>query len=420
MPVGTNTYALCVQTFSLRGATNEVKVCAEITIAYLGSPSLSPSGSVSPSFSSSPSESPSASVSPSEGGAPSALETYWAVSVEQEAAASERWNSSNPSSIQTGIADAHGRVYFTSGVRGRQVLGANYGSLTARMRFRPTLGPTGTGRQNLIVLGDTTATPQVELNTLDDGSIEVEGDGFLHASATGLWIANAWFYIELMAVIADAGSYSVKLWDDALNLLATITGNDDTQRTANAFSNVVHFGNTNIDTYIDDISIDLGGALLDAPSMVVKRDPAGNGDLTQWTRGGTDTGNNYDQVDEAIKDTTSYVDSTDADQYDFYTVDLSSLGGTMKALQVNALARAVSAGTQQFKLALRIGGVTYDGIKTHSVTSTSADLNCWEVWDNNPATGNEWAGTETVQIGLKSVTSNVRVHKVCAEVLVSL
>lgn len=64
-------YEFCVQTFSTRGATNGVKVCATIDIAAIGSPSLSPSASVSPSGSVSPSISPSASVSPSASLSPS-------------------------------------------------------------------------------------------------------------------------------------------------------------------------------------------------------------------------------------------------------------------------------------------------------------------------------------------------------------
>lgn len=54
------TYEFCVQTYSLTGTTNGVKVCESITAS---SPSVSPSASVSPSQS--PSVSPSASVSPS-------------------------------------------------------------------------------------------------------------------------------------------------------------------------------------------------------------------------------------------------------------------------------------------------------------------------------------------------------------------
>ena len=62
-------YEFCAQTYSLHHVTNGVKVCASIDIANIGSPSVSPSASVSPSVSpsssASPSVSPSASVSPS-------------------------------------------------------------------------------------------------------------------------------------------------------------------------------------------------------------------------------------------------------------------------------------------------------------------------------------------------------------------
>lgn len=65
--IAAGTYEFCVQTFSLRGVTNGVKVCADIAVAAIGSPSISPSSSVSssPSPSVSPSSSASASVSPS-------------------------------------------------------------------------------------------------------------------------------------------------------------------------------------------------------------------------------------------------------------------------------------------------------------------------------------------------------------------
>jgi len=60
-------YEFCVQTFSTRGVTNGMKVCATIDVSAVGSPSISPSASVSPSTSPSisPSSSVSSSVSPS-------------------------------------------------------------------------------------------------------------------------------------------------------------------------------------------------------------------------------------------------------------------------------------------------------------------------------------------------------------------
>jgi hypothetical protein len=63
-------YTFCVKTLSIRDATNDVLVCASITVAAVGSPSVSPSSSESPSASSS--LSPSASISPSISSSPSA------------------------------------------------------------------------------------------------------------------------------------------------------------------------------------------------------------------------------------------------------------------------------------------------------------------------------------------------------------
>lgn len=60
-------YEFCVQTFSTRGTTNGVKICATIDVGAIGSPSISASASVSPSVSPSisPSSSASSSASPS-------------------------------------------------------------------------------------------------------------------------------------------------------------------------------------------------------------------------------------------------------------------------------------------------------------------------------------------------------------------
>ncbi len=62
------TYQFCVQTFSLTGTTNGVKVCATTSAASF---SVSPSSSTSPSHSTSPSVSPSGSASPSSSESPS-------------------------------------------------------------------------------------------------------------------------------------------------------------------------------------------------------------------------------------------------------------------------------------------------------------------------------------------------------------
>ena len=64
-------YEFCVQAYSIRGVTNGVKDCETIDVTAFGSPSLSPSHSVSPSASASVTGSPSLSLSPSSSVSPS-------------------------------------------------------------------------------------------------------------------------------------------------------------------------------------------------------------------------------------------------------------------------------------------------------------------------------------------------------------
>lgn len=359
-------------------------------------------------------------------GAPSALSTYWVSGAEHEAAASaiEKWSQTDwvaPSSIQSGITDAHGRVYFPSGSVGRSKLGALFTTVTVRMRFRPSTLDANI-RDILIFREAGNQQCNVSLGTDANGTFIMRNGNTVLETSTGgvLWSIDNWYYIEAQITIGNSGSWLVKFWDDSLALLSTLSGSGDTQGGGNPDCDTVDWGSTAKDTYIDNLSIDINGGVIGAPTRVITRYPTGAGDLSQWTRGGTDSGANFSQVNEAVKDVVSYVQSSAADQYDFYPIDLTSLGGTMRSLQVNALGRAATAGTREFKLALRIGGVNYDATATENVTSTTTDRNRWGVWDNNPATSNAWVGDETVQVGVKSVTTDARMHQVCAEILVEL
>jgi hypothetical protein len=356
------------------------------------------------------------------GGAPSGLSTHWITGAEHESTPTEKWQPATavPTSIQSSITGAHGRVYFTTGSTGNFNLEADYAFIAVRMRIRPTINVT----DRMIELFDnnTSGGVQVRYRLINDGSFQVARGGSsvnLQTSATGLWSIDNWYTIEFAATMQDSGgTWTAKLWNDAGTLLGTLSGSGDTKETIRTTANFVILGSTGIAPYIDDISIDTAGALAGI-CQVETLYPNAAGDLSGWPRGGTDTGNNYDQVDEAVKDTTSYVQSSAADQFDAYNIGPRSITGTPLAVQVNALGRSAT-GTVTFKLLLRIGGVTYEGTKTHTWTSTSADTNKFEVWNNNPATGIAWSDSEinSLQIGYRSTSSNVRVHQLCAEVLV--
>ena len=340
---------------------------------------------------------------------------------EHESTATEKWQpaTSVPTSINSGVTGAHGRVYFASSATGNFNLQANYTTIAVRIRVRPTSNTTDRVIQ---VYDSVAANFQWTVRFHSDGSFSMNRGSTtgLEVSATGLWSINNWYTVEASVVIGNSGTWLVKFWNDAGTLLATLSGSGDTQNTGNATGDFVIFGSDLLDTYLDDLSIDLAGNVVGI-CQVETLYPNAAGDLADFTRGGSDTGANYSQVNETVKDTTSYNQSTGATQYDTYNIDARSVTGTPKAVQVNALGRSAS-GSVTFKLVLRIGGVTYEGSKTHTWTSTTADTNKFEVWSDNPATGNAWTDAEinSLQIGIKSTSSNVRLHQMVAEVLVKI
>lgn len=350
-------------------------------------------------------------------GEPSGLAVFWMAGAEHEAAVSEKWNGTDPTSIDSGVTDAHGRVYSTASDLAQHLFGATLNPVTARVRFRPTTNSTDT----ILSLRDGSSNVQMQIQYLNTGAFRVQRlTTTLATSSAGLMSIDNWYEAELITFIDNTtGSFTARLWDNSGTLLSTLTGSSvDTQGSGTPDVVSVFFQGSIMNAFIDEVAVDAAGSPI-GRILIATRYPTGNGDLNQWTRGGTDTGSNFDQVDEAVKDTTSYMQSTGADEFDFYGIDITSLGGTMLALQVNALGRSAS-GTAEFKIALRIGGVTYEDSATQQWTSTTADSNRWAVWSDNPATGNAWTGLETVQVGVKSVTSNARLHQCCAEILVGL
>jgi hypothetical protein len=96
------------------------------------------------------------------------------------------------------------------------------------------------------------------------------------------------------------------------------------------------------------------------------------------------------------------------------------LSGVNRAVQVTAIAKLAGGASRQVKLFVRIGGVTYLGAVTH--TLTSGYLAYSECWTNNPSTGNAWSDTEinAAQFGVRSLTTDCRITQLAVEVLVEV
>lgn len=233
---------------------------------------------------------------------------------------------------------------------------------------------------------------------------------------------TTWYYATLYARIHNTlGEFTCKLFNASGTLIETLTQSGiDTLNGTTALCARTAFGGATGDTYVDDIWVDLNGSFRGC-GYIETLSPSAAGDSASWTRGGTDTGANYSQVNEVPKNTTSYVFSSGASQDDLYNFADRSQTGTPITVQQVTFARAHTAGTRQYKPICKIGGTIYEGDLV-SVTSTSADTATVYNWQNNPATGNAWTDSDinSAQFGVRSVTTDVRVQCVGLQVLVSI
>lgn len=352
------------------------------------------------------------------GGAPSEHDIIITGNAEIEASAGNIFSFSG--SIASGVTDAHGRVYDNATfIMQYTYPGGEEEFVSAGVRFYIR---TDASDSMLILRTAGSATHIRVLRHTDDTWRVVDSASALIGTA-GTTTLNTltWYYVTLYARIhATLGEFTAKLFDASGTLIETITGSGvDTENTGD--SAITAWGGVTMDTYVDHLWTDGTGAFRGC-GYVETSSPVSNGDTNSWTRGGTDTGNNWDQVDEVPKNTTSYVFSTGADQVELYNFQDRAQAGTPITVQQIVYAHAHTAGTREWKPICKLGSTIYEGA-TQSTTSTSTGTNPTVInWQNNPATGNAWTNTgiNSAQFGYKSVTTDVRVQAVCLQILVEL
>lgn len=230
-----------------------------------------------------------------------------------------------------------------------------------------------------------------------------------------------WYYVTVYARIhSTLGEFTAKLFDASGALLETISGSGIDTQNGTGGSAITAWGGAGADTYVDHLWTDGTGDFRGC-GYVETLSPSSNGDTVSWSRGGTDTGANYTQVNETPKNTTSYLFSTGADQVELHNFPTRSQAGDIVTVQHVIYAHAHTAGTRQWRPIVKIGGVIYEGaIQTTTDTSTGAAPTIIN-WQNNPATGSAWLPAELVsgvaQFGYKSVTTDVRVQADCLHTL---
>lgn len=331
----------------------------------------------------------------------------------------------NGPSIATGITDAHGRVYDQRTSNATLTLpGGQERFISMGQRFRPTTNADG----GLFTIRNSTST-HLASNFITGGTLRVSfGSGAAnHDSGAGLMTANHWYYGMLYADIDDSGSYIARLYEgegaNEGDLLQELSGSVDTHNGGN-LAEVVLWGSTLTDTYGDHVWVDINGVFRGCGRVDAIK-PNGAGGSASWSRGGTDTGNNWDQVNVMPTLTAgnpSHVFSTAADQVDTYAMEDLSVSGTPISVRQIIYGRARSAGTRQMKAICRISGVDYEGSQTFTSTTTTNQAPQIEDWKNNPATGSAWTASEinSAQFGYKSVTTEFLVINMSIHVLIDI
>jgi len=161
------------------------------------------------------------------------------------------------------------------------------------------------------------------------------------------------------------------------------------------------------DTWFDDIVVnDTSGSGAGAnntwPGVVRLQPirPSAAGDSTQFTRGGTDRGANWDQVDEVPSAHTDYIYSTTVDQKDLYNAGTFTVpaGATVKNLIVVATS-LYDSGAGNIAVGLKSTNEDFSADQAIGATVKAYE----HAVSLDPATGGAWGQTaiDGVQIGVK-------------------
>lgn len=206
------------------------------------------------------------------------------------------------------------------------------------------------------------------------------------------WISdNVWYFLECKAVIADAGS-----WEVRVNGTTVLSGSGDTQASGNSSYDAFGFGDSGgnsrnmnySDLYVCD---DQGSYCNDFLGDVLVKAllPDADGTYTDWA---ASAGNRWECVNEnPPNDDTNYIQSKTDGQKCTFSFGALGLTGDVKATQLVLYGRKDDAGTLLIRPITRTNTTDYAGTDT---SVSDSYLYYSEVRQINPNTSNPWAVTE--------------------------
>lgn len=215
------------------------------------------------------------------------------------------------------------------------------------------------------------------------------------AAPAGSYPTNAWFYLEIKAVI-DNSSGSIEIKIDGVTKL-NVTGVDTRLTTSTGCDKIIYTyqttgGNRQMDDlYICNASGSVNNGFL-GDVRVATLAPTGNGNSSQLVGSDGNSTDNYLLVDESPPNTTDYVASATSGNKDSYVMgDLP--GGAATILGVQQVARLIKtdAGAMSAKHLIRTAATNYTSagfaLSTGWVTYTY-------IRETNPNTSVAWSVAE--------------------------
>lgn len=234
-------------------------------------------------------------------------------------------------------------------------------------------------------------------------------DGTVIVTSTRSLGVGKWYYLEGHIVIHDTtGSLELKI-DGQVESSMTISGTDT--RNDLATCNRMRFADSNVafdDVYVNDTTAPDNA---DYSGDIQIKGYVGNaaGDVTGLTRGGTDSGSNFGQVDEVpANDDTDYAYGTDTTVYDLYNLpSISADFGSVQSMRLWIRAKKTGGGAANIAHMLKVdtdaSGTADTENQGADVALSAAYVDYSKGYDRQPGPSS-WtpAKGDALQIGVKS------------------
>ena len=286
----------------------------------------------------------------------------------------------------------------------------NKGPYFIRVKFRFATLPSG---QNRILYLSNSATENISVMayiTIDNtGVLRLFDEDGQIGSASGPLSTNTYYTVELY--FDSSGSAGAHICRARLNYVefAGASNRDISGGVQNFYvgANLGLEANTTGSWNFDDVAVNDGNGSYQnsypGEGHIVHLKPDGNSSV-QWTRGGTDSGANWSQLDELPpNDITDYVESNTLNQTDDYTLENTPAGllslHAIKVAAVGVRSRGAGASANASYI-LRFNGIETDN------SAAAGQATTWRT-HNSPNTTLSYV----LQVYDMPGTSNTKIHK---------